>query len=138
MRLTDHTDQSLRLLMYLNQKQAMATLNELARALRIPKNSLIKVASRLAKHELIETVRGRAGGLLIGKDTGKKSLKELIQRTEENFHLAECFTEADCQCPFLKACPLKKELSKATRAFLDSLGQKTLDDVTPVKAASIR
>lgn len=136
MRLTDHTDYSLRVLMYLNQKKDLVTLNELSERLGVSKNNLIKVSNQLAKLGLIETIRGRAGGLLIREETGKKSLKEIVIETEETFYIAECFSGRKCDCTFLPKCQLKKSLTDAVHAFLDSLAQKTLDDVTPSDAGS--
>lgn len=131
MRLTDHTDYSLRVLMYLNQEKRLTTLNELSKKLVISKNNLIKVSNQLAKHNLISTIRGRAGGLLINEDTGIQTLRYIITKTEERFFIAECFTDKKCGCTFLPTCFLKKSLSDALQAFLTSLGQKTLNDVTP-------
>lgn len=131
MRLTDHTDYSLRVLMYLNQKKSLITLNELSDTLGVSKNNLIKVSNQLAKFGLIETTRGRTGGLEIKKDAGKTSLREIVTQTEENFSIADCFSNSQCSCTFLRSCLLKKSLFDALQAFLDSLAQKTLDDVTP-------
>jgi Rrf2 family nitric oxide-sensitive transcriptional repressor len=134
MRLTDHTDYSLRVLMYLNQKRTLATLNELSERLRISKNNLIKVSNQLAKFGFIETTRGRAGGLVIREETGQKTLKEIISKTEETFFIASCFAGGDCSCIFLRSCHLQKSLREALQAFLNSLNQKTLNDVTPKSA----
>jgi len=133
MRLTDHTDYSLRVLMYLNQEGTLVTLNDLSRRLGVSKNNLIKVSNQLAKLNYIETTRGRSGGLTIKEETGGKSLKEIITKTEETFSIAECFSGKKCDCSFLPGCFLKKSLSEALQAFLDSLAQKTLDEVTPRK-----
>lgn len=130
MRLTDHTDYSLRVLMYLNQKRVLITLNELSSKLGISKNNLIKVSNQLAKTGWIETTRGRSGGLLIKEHTGKMSLKEIVLETEETFNMAECFTNKMCKCTFLKNCRLQRSLNEALSAFLESLGSKTLNDVT--------
>lgn len=135
MRLTDHTDYSLRVLMYLNQKKELVTLNELSEMLGVSKNNLIKVSNQLAKLGLIETTRGRAGGLLIKEETGHRSLKEIILQTEETFYIAECFSGKKCECTFLPRCQLKRSLMDAVQAFLDSLAQKTLNDVTPKQRA---
>lgn len=137
MRLTDHTDYSLRVLMYLNQTKKLTTLNELAEKLSISKNNLIKVSNQLAKLGLIETTRGRTGGLLIKKEAGKATLREIVSQTEESFSIAECFSNKDCQCSFLKRCSLKRSLHEALNAFLSSLGQTTLDQVTPRPMASV-
>ncbi len=131
MRLTDHTDYSFRVLMYLNQEKRLVTLNELSDKLGISKNSLIKVSNQLAKRNLINTIRGRSGGLLIKEKTGNKTLKDIVTGTGETFYIAECFSNRKCGCCFLSACFLKKSFSDALQAFLTSLAQKTLNDVTP-------
>ncbi len=131
MHLTDRTDYVLRVLMYLNQEKRLVTLNELSSRLSVSRNNLIKISNQLARLNFIETVRGRAGGLLIKAETGKASLKEIILATEESFFLAECFSGRACDCAFLKGCLLKKGLAEALEAFLNALAQKTLNDVTP-------
>lgn len=131
MRLTGHTDYSLRVLMYLNQEQRLITLNELAEKLDISKNNLIKVSNQLAKLGFIETSKGRTGGLLIKKETGLKTITEIIRQTEESFYLAECFSTKQCECSFLKNCLLKRSLKNALQAFFDTLEQTTINDVTP-------
>lgn len=130
MRLTDHTDYSLRVLMYLNKQKKIVTLDELAEKVGVSRNNLIKVSNQLAKLDFIETTRGRNGGLLIKKETGFKNLKEIVMSTEPTFFIAECFSGKKCDCFFIKACSLKKSLSEALNAFLESLAQKTLNDVT--------
>lgn len=131
MRLTDHTDYSLRVLMYLNKVNRLTTLNELSENLGISKNNLIKVSNQLGKLKFISTSRGRSGGLLIARGTGKRTLKDIVTRTEETLHIAECFSSRKSGCTFLPSCFLKKSLAEALEAFLTSLGQRTLDDVTP-------
>lgn len=131
MHLTDHTDYSLRVLMYLNQVKRLVTLNELSEKVGVSKNNLIKVSNQLAKFNFIETSRGRSGGLLITEETGRRSLKEIIVKTEPSFYIAGCFSDQKCDCVFLQnRCLLKRSLAEALQAFLDSLGKKTLNDVT--------
>ena len=131
MRLTDHTDYSLRVLMYLNQRKTLVTLNELSQKLVVSKNNLIKVSNQLSKLGLIHTTNGRTGGLIIHERPGQTSLKEIISKTEETFSLAECFAEKRCNCTFLKNCHLRKTLRDALNVFMESLAKTTLDDVTP-------
>ena len=130
MRLTDHTDYSLRVLTYLNRKKTLVTLNDLSKHLKISRNNLIKVSNQLAKLNLIDTIRGRSGGLMIREEAGKKNLKDIIIETEETFFIADCFSNQKSECPFLPMCSLKKSLFDALQAFLNSLAKKTLNDVT--------
>lgn len=123
--------------MYLNQEKRPVTLNELAQKLGVSRNNLIKVSNQLAKLNLIDTARGRAGGLVIKEETGNKTLKDIIYQTEETFYIAECFSSEKCDCTFLKNCFLRKSLSDALNAFMNSLAQKTLNDVTPKKTLKL-
>lgn len=131
MRLTDHTDYALRVLMYLNKNKGLVTLSELSRGLKVSKNNLIKVSNQLAKLDLIDTTRGRSGGLMIRQGAGQVTLKEIVSQTEESFQMAECFGADKSSCTFGRGCLLKRSLNTALSAFLDSLGRTTLDDVTP-------
>ncbi|MBX3041787.1 MAG: hypothetical protein KF789_13860, partial [Bdellovibrionaceae bacterium] len=58
-------------------------------------------------------------------------LREIILKTEESLSLAECFSNKNCDCVFLRRCPLEKSLALALKAFLESLGKTSLNDVTP-------
>lgn len=131
MHLTDHTDYSLRVLMYLNEQKRLVTLNELSKKVGVSKNNLIKVSNQLAKLKFIETTRGRSGGLLIKEETGRRSLKEIIMQTEPSFYIAGCFSRQNCDCMFQNRCALQRSLADALHAFLGTLEQKTLNDVTP-------
>jgi Rrf2 family nitric oxide-sensitive transcriptional repressor len=130
MRLTDHTDYSLRVLMYLNRTRKLVTLGELAKSLKISRNNLIKVSGQLAKRGLIDASRGKSGGVIIRSDAGQVSLREIISYTEENFHMAECFS-GKTTCTFLIGCELRQTLQSALAAFMAELEKKTLDDITP-------
>ena len=68
MRLTVMSDYSLRVLMYLGAKpERLATIKEISLAYGISENHLMKVVHRLAQHGFVETLRGRGGGLRLGK-----------------------------------------------------------------------
>ncbi len=131
MRLTDHTDYSLRVLMYLNQTKRLITLSELSEKIGVSRNNLIKASNQLAKLGFVESIKGRSGGLVIGKDAGKRTLREIVSHTEETMIMADCFQAKNCECAFFPKCPLKRSLALALDAFLVSLGKTTLDDVTP-------
>lgn len=131
MHLTDHTDYSLRVLMYLNEQKRLVTLNELSEKVGVSKNNLIKVSNQLAKLGLIDTNRGRTGGLIIKRETGQRSLKEIITQTEPHFYMAQCFSGLRCDCLYKGKCSLKRSLADALQSFFNSLAQTTLNDVTP-------
>ena len=65
MRLTLYTDYSLRVLIYLGLKgnDQLSTIQEIADSYNISKNHLMKVTYDLGQLGLIETIRGRGGGI---------------------------------------------------------------------------
>lgn len=131
MRLTDHTDYSLRVLMYLNHTKKLVTLSELSENLEISRNNLIKVSNQLVKRGLIKSTRGKSGGVIICENSGTVNLREIISYTEETFDIAECFSNSKSNCTFIKKCYLKKSLNSALNAFFMSLEKTTLNDITP-------
>lgn len=132
MRLTEYTDHALRLLMYLGAHRGrMATIDEIARQYGISRNHLAKVVNELAAAGLIQTVRGRSGGVWLARDPRDIRLGEVVSQTEPNFHMAQCFGAAAGACPFAPDCRLRDSLASATRAYLDELNRFTLAELLP-------
>src|SRR5262249_6758764 len=83
MRLTVLSDYSLRMLMYLGaQDKRLCTIAEIAQAYGISENHLMKVANRLAQCGFIESVRGRGGGLRLGKPAEAITLGAVLRAME--------------------------------------------------------
>ncbi|MEO7496159.1 MAG: Rrf2 family transcriptional regulator [Massilia sp.] len=127
MRLTAYTDYSLRTLMYLAMnREQLVTIQDIADAHGIAKNHLTKVVHQLGTLGYIETVRGRNGGLRLGREPADINIGEVVRHTETDFHMAACFDTAGSGCMYSAACELKGVLGKATSAFLDVLDSVTL------------
>ena len=68
MRMTVLSDYSLRVLMYLAvRRERLVTIQEIANAYKISENHLMKVVHGLSKSGFVETVRGRGGGMRLGR-----------------------------------------------------------------------
>jgi Rrf2 family nitric oxide-sensitive transcriptional repressor len=78
---------------------------------------------------LVETQRGRTGGMRLVKEPSAINVGWLIRRTEPHFNLVECFDEETNTCPIAPACGLKGALQRAQQAFLEVLDQYTLDQL---------
>jgi Rrf2 family nitric oxide-sensitive transcriptional repressor len=135
MRLTVLSDYSLRVLMYLGAfPDRLATIEEIAEAYGISENHLMKVVHRLGQHGFVETLRGRGGGLRLGKSAGSITLGEVLRAVEEDFHLVECFG-ADDTCRITKVCRLKGVLHLALEAYFKVLDEWTLADIVANRKA---
>ena len=131
MRLTTFSDYSIRVLIYLAANQdRLSSIQEIADSYKISKNHLMKVIYQLGKKGYIETIRGRYGGIRIGMDPAEINIGRLIRDTEEDFQIAECFSNDHEGCAIRSFCAMKGVLNQALAAFLQVLDSYTLEDVT--------
>jgi Rrf2 family nitric oxide-sensitive transcriptional repressor len=130
MRLTVYTDYALRLLMYLALKEdGCATISEVAQAYGISKSHLMKVAHQLGVAGYIGTVRGKGGGLRLGKAAQEIGLGEVVRYAEPDMALVPCFAPVNAFCPIVPSCVLRGALEEAREAFLRVLDAYTLADL---------
>ncbi|MCM3721543.1 RrF2 family transcriptional regulator [Solibacillus isronensis] len=131
MRLTVYTDYSLRTLMYLGVRgrENLVTIQEIADAYQISKNHLMKVTHDLGKHGYIETIRGRGGGIRLALEPEQINIGDVVRKTEDDFHLVECFNPEGNLCKISPECRLKFALQEALKAYLAVLDTYTLADV---------
>ncbi|MCA8895685.1 MAG: RrF2 family transcriptional regulator [Agrobacterium albertimagni] len=130
MRLNVQSDYALRLLMHLAvNDDALVTIAEIASRFDISRAHLMKVAHILGQEGLIETVRGRSGGLRLARSAQDVSVGAVVRRMEGDFALVECFQGGKGECLITPACKLKGVLHEAMVAFLAVLDQYTIHDL---------
>jgi len=137
MRLTSFTDYTLRVLIYLGahrEENRLATIGDIAAAYRISENHLMKVVNHLARAGLVETVRGKGGGMRLARAPEAINVGEVVRDAEEDLALVECFQENGQPCPIEPACVLHGLLRDALDAFLDVLDRRTLADLLQPRA----
>lgn len=130
MRLTVYTDYALRTLMYLAaNRDRLVTISDIADVHGISKNHLMKVVHQLGLSGMVETVRGRNGGLRLNREPADINIGEVVRNTETDFYMAECFDPSGNQCLYSPACALKSVLRSATAAYLAVLDNVTLESL---------
>ena len=131
MRITGYTDYSLRVLIYVTaQGERLATIQEIADRYGISKNHLMKVVHQLTRKGYLDSVRGKKGGIRLKLDPVDINLGILIREMEPDLNLVECFGP-DNTCVISPICSLKGVVDEALQAFLATLDQYTLADITP-------
>ncbi|MDV6378472.1 Rrf2 family transcriptional regulator [Sporosarcina sp. GW1-11] len=130
MRLTMYTDYSLRVLIFLASKEPgeLSTVQEISDAYQISKNHLTKIVHELGKFQLIETIRGRGGGIRLCVEPQDINVGALVRKTEDDFHLVECFDSTKNMCVLSSACQLKGVLYEALQAYFAILDRYTIAD----------
>ncbi|RDY71339.1 Rrf2 family transcriptional regulator [Halobacillus sp. SY10] len=131
MRLKKYTDYALRVLIFTASKRdgELANKKEISEVFHISENHLGKIIHELNKLELIETLRGRSGGIRLAKEPADINIGSVVRAMEDDFHLLECFDCATNYCVITPACKLKGVLHEALRAFLTVLDKYTLEDL---------
>ena len=135
MRLTKQTNYAVRMLMYCaaNNDQ-LSRIPEIAKAYGVSELFLFKILQPLNKAGLVETVRGRNGGVRLGRPAEKITLFDVVKVTEDSFAMAECFEDdGDVECPLIDSCGLNSALRKALNAFFDVLSEYTVDDLVKAR-----
>lgn len=131
MRLTKMTDYSLRLLMYLALKKPdeLCSIAEVSKVQKISEAHLMKITHRLSLAGWLETVRGKGGGIRLGKTANKINIGAVVRSIESDFELVECFS-GSVACKFSNNCKLAGVINSALSEFLAHLDQYTLADIT--------
>lgn len=130
MNLTQYTDYSLRVLMYLavTKSNQLANIEEIANVYGISANHLRKVVYHLAQLDLIETVRGRNGGIRLAKEPRQVNVGWVVRQMEEGMHIVECSKDSSV-CALGPICKLRKVLEMAADRFLLVLDEYTLENL---------
>jgi Rrf2 family nitric oxide-sensitive transcriptional repressor len=132
MRLTTFTDYTLRTLIHLGMhRDRLVTIQEIADVHAISKNHLMKVVYQLGLAGVVETLRGRNGGLRLKLEPEQINLGAIVRASETDFYMAECFNPAGSSCGLSGACGLQNVLVDATDAYLAVLDHQTLASVLP-------
>ncbi|MFS1513703.1 Rrf2 family transcriptional regulator [Chengkuizengella sp. SCS-71B] len=131
MRLTNYTDYTLRVLLYLatQPKDKISNIKEISETYGISNNHLMKVVYELGLLKLIHTIRGRGGGIKLASAPKDINIGWVVRQTENRSNIVECFDKENNSCIISPVCKLKNVLNEALNAFLEILDHYTLEDL---------
>lgn len=127
-RLNRSTDIGLRILMLGAVDDGLLTIDRLAASLNVPRHHLAKVVQRLHHLGLLETVRGRNGGVRLTPGAPGASIGAVVRDLEGATEVVEC--EGESACPLNRGCRLRGALRAAQEAFFAALDPITVGDLT--------
>lgn len=129
MKLTSFTDYTLRVLMYLAlNPDRLATIQGIADAYQISENHLMKVVHHLAKTGVVESLRGKGGGIRLALPPKDIRIGRVVREAEGKSAIVECFGEGNL-CRITCGCKLAGLLARGVAAFYETLDACTLADL---------
>ena len=130
MKLTTFSDYTLRVLMFLAlNRERLATIPEIAAAYGISENHLMKVVHQLARAGVIESVRGKGGGIRLAREPEAIRLGQIVRASEGRVPIVECLSDDAGACRIAPACRLTAILVHAFDALYATLDEYTLADL---------
>ncbi|MDR0217700.1 MAG: nitric oxide-sensing transcriptional repressor NsrR [Enterobacteriaceae bacterium] len=125
MQLTSFTDYSLRALMYMASLPAgqMTSIAEVTQVYGVSRHHMVKVINQLSNLGLVNSVRGKNGGIRLGKAAREIKIGDVV-RLLEPLALVNCGG-----CHITPACRLTFALRQAVENFLAELNKYTLADL---------
>ena len=81
----------------------------------------VQVVNDLARQGLLETTRGRGGGLRLLAEPETIRIGDVVRATETDFRLVECFDAATNACTLTPSCRLKHLFDDALAGYFKAL-----------------
>lgn len=129
MRHTSHADYALRVLLYLRVAPGrQGSVGEMAEAHAVSRHHLVKVVQGLAGAGMVETSRGRGGGVRLVRDPSSISVGEVMRAMEKDFAVVECLGAARF-CRVAGVCGARSVFSRALDAYFEVLDQASVEEI---------
>lgn len=127
MQLTSFTDFGLRALIYLATlpEGEMTSIARVTAVYGVSRNHMVKIINQLSHEGLVAAIRGKKGGIKLGRPANQIVIGEVIRKMEP-LALVNC---APGFCHITSACRLQHILEDATQAFLAECDKHTLADL---------
>jgi len=130
MRLTQYTDYSMRVLLYLGARpEKLCSISEISRAYGISQNHLMKVVNDLVRKGYVTSARGRFGGVRLSRPAEEINVGAVVRHSEEGFNLVDCG-----RCMIAPVCGFTGALNEALAAFMNVLEGYSLADLLAKRA----
>lgn len=129
MKHTNHADYALRVLLYLRVAPGRrGSTAEIASAHHISRYHLDKVVQRMVGAGLVETAKGRGGGVRLTRDPAGITVGEVMRAMEDDFAVVECLGPQRF-CRVAGVCGARSVFARALEAYFAVLDEATLDDI---------
>jgi Rrf2 family protein len=136
MEITRETDYAIRCVLYLSGKEeTIIMVDEVSRAMCIPKSFLAKILQKLTKAGVVTSFRGVKGGFRLAKKPKQINLLDIIEAIEGPAAMNRCALNASV-CNFSATCtvhPVWVKLRKMVEDYLRKTDFRTLTSSASLK-----
>lgn len=106
--------------------EQLATIQEIAEYFDISRSHMMKIVQKLANAGFVQSIRGKQGGIHLGKPTGDINLRSIIELMEATLTPVDCTTQP---CRLKPGRSLKTILFTGQQQYMDYIGQYTVADL---------
>lgn len=101
----------------------------IAQRAHLPEPTVAKLTKTLARHGIIDSVRGASGGYVLRQGADRISLASIIRAVEGPIALSDCVEESPKCCSIAQDCPAHGVWQPVNKALVQLLEEMTLDDL---------
>ena len=136
MRISTKGRYALRIMLDLAQNAAEGpvALREISERQNITPKYMESIMSLLLRDQLVQSLRGKAGGYKLTKTADKYNLYEILSSAEGGLAPVHCLSMDENDCPIRQTCltiPVWEGLHKAIEDYLTGMSLQTLIDQGP-------
>lgn len=133
MRISTKGRYALRIMLDLAQHtdQGPVALREISERQKITPKYMESIMSLLLRDQLVQSLRGKAGGYKLTKTADKYNLYEILSSAEGGLAPVHCLSMDENECPIRQTCltiPVWEGLHKAIEDYLTGISLQTLID----------
>lgn len=127
MLVTRETDYAVRCVLYLaREKDLVANVTEIARAMHIPKTFLAKILQRLIRSGIVGSLRGMHGGFRLAKKPADITLLAIMEAIQGPAGINVCAVD-NKKCHMSSSCAVHPVWVDIRREVEDRLRKETID-----------
>ena len=105
----------------------LITANEISSSYGIPKEILAKTMQKLAKKNIIKSVKGPYGGYKAMDKSSSTTLNDFFEILEGPTAIMDCYFESGCD--HLTSCNIRTPINKINNSIRNLLDKLTLADI---------
>ena len=130
MKFTQAADYGMAAVLYLSQRDEnhRYSLDEISQATEIPEEFLRKIFQTLVKSGIINSFKGRGGGVILARSPQDITVAQVIKPLEENIGLVRCLREKE-YCPRSNECKASIFWRRIQENLFEVLERTTIEDL---------